>query len=171
MTENDYFADMRVWQKSMDAELRAEDGWLTLVGLHWLHIGENSVGSNPSKQVLLPEGAPDTVGTLTLLNEKDVVFETAPGVTVRIDGKEFTGKTPLQSDANRNQTIIEVGTISFYIVVRGIRTGVRVKQSDSPSRVNFSGRVWWPVDEAMRITARVNYYDPQKNREYPRCTG
>lgn len=171
MTEMDYFADMRAWQKTMDDQLRAEDGWLTLVGLHWLKMGENKVGSNPEHPVPLPPVVPDTVGTLTLVNEKDVVFETAPGVSVEINGEEISGKVELESDVNRNQTIIKLGTVSFYIIVRGARTGVRVKQTDSPTRMNFPGRAWWPVDEALRVTANIKWYEPQKIVDIPDILG
>ena len=162
MNELDYFTEMRDWQKTMDDQLRAKDGWLTLVGLHWLRMGKNEVGSNPTHPVPLPAGVPDTVGTLTLVDEKNVVFETAPGVSVVVDGEEFSGRLELESDINRNQTILSIGTVSFYIILRGIRTGVRVKQTDSPARTNFPGRTWWPVDEALRVNAKINYYEPQK---------
>ena len=34
-----YNAEIAEWQHTMDSKLRAEDGWLTLIGLHWLHEG------------------------------------------------------------------------------------------------------------------------------------
>ena len=34
------------WRKNRDTRLRSENGWLTLVGLHWLAPGENRFGSD-----------------------------------------------------------------------------------------------------------------------------
>lgn len=36
-----YWMDSVVqWRKQRDASLRVPDGWLTLVGLHWLKVGK-----------------------------------------------------------------------------------------------------------------------------------
>ena len=40
-----YEEAVRAWRAQREAELRADDGWLTLVGLHWLGQGPNTVGS------------------------------------------------------------------------------------------------------------------------------
>src|ERR1700674_5927943 len=54
------------WRAEREAKLKADDGWLTVVGLTWLKEGDNRVGSNPNFEVRLPKSAPDKVGTLTL---------------------------------------------------------------------------------------------------------
>jgi uncharacterized protein (DUF1684 family) len=171
MSETNYFSEMNTWQATMNEQLRAKDGWLTLVGLYWLQMGDNKIGSNPNHPIPLPAGTPDTVGTLTLIGEKVVILETSPNVSVMIGEKKITGKIELESDINRNPTIVHLGSVSFYIVIRGVRTGVRVKQADSPLRLNFPGRVWWPVDEEMRVTARINNYEPQKLVDIPDVLG
>lgn len=171
MNEPEYLEEVREWQISMDVQLKAEDSWLTLVGLYWLQPGDNLVGSNPNHQVPLPTGTPETVGTLNLSKTGNVLFETSPGIAVRIDGKEISGKTPLEPDTNRNQTIVGLGTVSFYIIVRGDRTGVRIKKTDSPTRVNFKKREWWPIEENYRVTAHIHYYEPQKMVDIPDVLG
>ena len=61
------------WQLEKETSLRAEDGWLTIVGLYWLHEGENTIGSAADNDVQLPPSVPahfgvidfhDNVGTL-----------------------------------------------------------------------------------------------------------
>ena len=46
MADKEYFDEIKVYQQQLDEQLRTPDGWLTLVGLHWLHEGENTVGSD-----------------------------------------------------------------------------------------------------------------------------
>jgi hypothetical protein len=43
------------WRADREASLRADDGWLTLVGLHWLRTGENRVGGLPTADI--PRGS------------------------------------------------------------------------------------------------------------------
>ena len=48
------------------ADLKAEDGWLSVTGLYWLRPGETRLGSDPSNDLLLPDRLPGFVGTLEL---------------------------------------------------------------------------------------------------------
>ncbi len=171
MVDTDYFDDIKAFQKQMDEQLRAADGWLTLVGLHWLQEGENTVGADPRCTVPLPEGtAPKLVGTIKMADKK-VTFSSAEGVNALVGEQPVVGEMELESDLNRNQTIISIGDVSFYLVIRGTRYGIRVKQENSPVRTNFDGRVWWPVDEGRRVAAEIEYYEPQKIVEVPDILG
>ncbi|MCC6539674.1 MAG: DUF1684 domain-containing protein [Bryobacterales bacterium] len=40
-------ASNETWRKERLARLQADDGWLTLVGLHWLEEGDNTLASAP----------------------------------------------------------------------------------------------------------------------------
>src|SRR5262245_23513093 len=51
-----YAQSIESWRAERDQRLRSEDGWLTLVGLHWLEPGDNPFGSAPGLPVTLPEG-------------------------------------------------------------------------------------------------------------------
>ncbi len=171
MTQPNYHEELRDWQTQMDEQLRSPDGWLTLVGLYWMNPGENLIGCDPSCQVVLPAGTtPAVVGTLSVSEDRKVVFNPDPKAGAKIAGKPAK-EQELEPDTNRNQTIVEVGEVNFHIILRGERTGVRVKQANSPNRIQFSGRVWWPVDENFRVTAEVIYYDPQKMVGIPDILG
>ena len=171
MAEKEYFEEIRNYQKQLDQQLRTPDGWLTLVGLHWLNEGENKVGADPECEVSLPEGVcPALVGKLTKTENK-VTFTPEDGVDVTTGEQPRKSEIELESDLNQNQTVISIGTVSFYLVIRGDRFGIRVKQENSPNRLNFEGRVWWPIDEARRVTAVIEYYDPQKMVDVPDILG
>src|SRR5581483_4312424 len=58
-----YEAQIKQWRAERDAELKADDGWLTLAGLFWLKEGDNRIGSDTSGDIILPEGtAPARLG-------------------------------------------------------------------------------------------------------------
>ena len=48
-TADSYNDTIRAWQKHSDDGLRAENGWLSLVGLFWLKPGDNTIGSDPKR--------------------------------------------------------------------------------------------------------------------------
>ena len=164
-------ADVRQWQQNRDTRLRREDGWLTLVGLHWLQPGPNSIGSSQSNRVVLPSKAPESVGTLTLQGET-VTFQPEPGAPVTIDGKPVAEKVELNDDASGGgPTIVHAGAVNFQIIRRGERFGVRVKDPQAPELVNFRGLEYYPVDPRWRVVARFEPYQPAREIPIDDITG
>ena len=56
--DDGYRAEIEQFRKRREAGLKAEDGWLSVVGLHWLRQGESKLGSDPASDVLLPVPSP-----------------------------------------------------------------------------------------------------------------
>src|SRR5262245_16652885 len=79
---------LATWRKQRVTELTADDGWLTLVGLHWLRDGVNRAGSAPDANLPLPSTAPASLGTFALVGGR-VTFAASTGSTVTVDGKAF----------------------------------------------------------------------------------
>jgi len=145
------------WRRQQEAILKADDGWLTVVGLHWLKEGESRVGSNASFEVPLPKSAPDRVGTLTVKAGK-VRFKPAPGVAVSLNGKPAV-EAELKSDAEPKYDVLAVGKVKFFVIKREDKFGVRVKDNDSAARKQFSGLRWYPVDPSWLIQAKFVPWD------------
>ena len=55
------------WHKRRIEKLRRPDGWLSLAGLYWLKNGENTFGTDPTNDLVFPEGkAPGSMGSFFL---------------------------------------------------------------------------------------------------------
>ncbi len=169
LDEPAYRAEMQKWQSSRLASLTKDDSWLTLVGLFWLHEGENKFGSDAKNPIVLPkEKAPAVAGSLWL--EKGRVRLTAPresGISVRTDAA--SGKTDavtsldLKDDNDdAGPTMLQLGSLLINVVKRGDRIGVRVKDRESKTRLEFKGLEYFPVDPKWRIEARFEPYQPPK---------
>ena len=138
----DYTDSIRQWQQKRDQSLRSEDSWLTLVGLFWLKPGDNSIGSAGSNDFVLPKGsAPDHLGTLHLEGDK-VTFTSPEGSPRTLTYKE------------ENPDVVHVGSISFYVIKRSDKLGVRVKDSASPVRKKFTGMKYFPINPAFHFEAK-----------------
>jgi uncharacterized protein len=140
-----YQREIAKFRAEREAKLKADDGWLTVVGLHWLHEGVNTVGSDSKSDAPLPESVPSRVGTIALAKGK-VHFKPAGGVQL----KEMDLKTDVTSEYDR----LTLGRVKFFVIEREDRFGVRVKDNDSEARKKFSGLRWYPVDPAWKIKAK-----------------
>ena len=148
-----YRAEVDAWRAERDARLRAPDGWLSVVGLTWLHPGANRLGSARDNDVILPAAAPAHAGTLTL--DGNVVRVDVPaGSPFMLDGKPATSRA-LRTDASNAPDLISVGTVSWGVISRGARFGVRTRDSANPRRTTFTGSRWFPIDPAYRVVARL----------------
>ena len=150
--------------------MTADNGWLTVVGLFWLEPGENRVGSGAVNRVLLPAGkAPHTLGKIRLSADR-VWFEARRGVEVTHDGKPVES-IDLQSDEKGDATLLKHGSLSFHLIKRGDRMGVRVRDSESDARRTFHGIPAYPVKSAWRVPARFEPYPAGKSIPVPNVLG
>jgi uncharacterized protein (DUF1684 family) len=157
-----YRKEIEDWRAKRTADLKKEDSWLSLVGLYWLKPGENRFGSDPGNPVILPEGkAPAVAGTLTLEGEK-VHLSVQPGVALTADGKPVTPGMELNADAKGKPTMLQLGPLTFYVIKRGDRVGVRIKDKTSPMMANFKGIDEFPIRPDWRVVARFEPYKGTK---------
>jgi uncharacterized protein (DUF1684 family) len=130
-------SEIAQWRHDREARLRSDGGWLTVAGLFWLHEGANRVGRDPSNDIVLPDGPPQA-GTFDLHGGK-VTMKTADAV------RELR---PDSSDAAK------VGRLSLFLIKRGEKYGIRLKDPQSEYRHSFHGIEYFPASEAYRVTAK-----------------
>jgi len=156
----DYVHEIDGWRAKREEGLRAPDGWLSVVGLHWLREGTSTIGSAEGSDIRLPLPAPPRVGTIEFSNGKALIH-VAPGVTVKSQDEPVT-ELELHSDKGGKPDVLAIGPVSMYVIERGGRHALRVKNSESAQRRSFRGLEWYPVREDLRIRARFTPYDPPK---------
>jgi len=149
------------WQTQRLTELKSENGWLTLVGLFWLKEGENKLGSDASNDIVLPATKLGAASGLFTLKNDVVQFEAPPKSGFTVDGKPAT-HLELKSDEDGSPTVLRLGSLTFQIIKRGDKLGVRVKDKANPDRVNFPGLQFYPADLKWRIDAQFVPYNPPK---------
>lgn len=156
-----YEQELEQWKAKRLANLKGEDGWLTLIGLFWLKEGENRFGSDPANEIVLPEGkAPALAGTLRLASGR-VSLEAKPDAKITSKGQPVT-TLELKSDEDGDETLLEMGSLSFHVVKRGDRLGLRVKDRENPARAAFKGTDYYPAERKWVVNARFEPYQPPK---------
>ncbi len=161
------------YQKSFD-QWKAEQvddlkkNWLVLAGLFWLKPGDNPFGSDAAGAIVFPKG-PVHAGVFTLQGE-DVMAKFAPDAHAIIDGKPATTAT-LLPDTSAKRTVVEMGSLRFYVIKRGSRLGIRLKDLDSEAARNFHDLVFFPLDLNYRVTAKWVPSDGKKTVDVPTVLG
>ena len=168
--DTSYRASIERWRAQHETELKADGGWLTVSGLFWLKEGSNRVGSNPASEIALPRG-PAELGTFELQHGK-AIFRAAPGVAVKLNGQPAGALSPLKSDADDGKPDkIQYDAFTMYVIHRGERDAIRLKDTESESRKAFTGLHWFPVKESYRVTAKFVPYQPPKMLTIPNILG
>jgi len=164
------------WHQERWNELNSESGWLTLVGLFWLKDGRNACGSEAVLDIVLPkEKVPPQFGEFTLLDGR--IFFQPLHDEIKIDGKDvqtllkekrgssimrFEPAIELKSDAEDKPTLVTFNSLTFQIIKRGDKLGLRVRDSQNPDRLNFKGTQFYPTDVKWSLTAQFEPYNPPK---------
>lgn len=128
------------WRVARQDELRRPDGWLTLVGLHWLGEGRHPVGSDPELDLCLP-GVPEHWGDLDV--EGNQAWWTVRGASAQV----------IASDATGAPSVLRHGSISMVLIERDGRLALRVRNDDADTRANFAGVDGFAFDPAWQIHA------------------
>ncbi len=154
--------DVAKWRSERVERLRKPDGWLSLVGLHWIEPGVHHLGMADANDIQLRTG-PAKLGTLTMKDGKAMLQpDAAAGVT--IDGKPVSGEIALQSDAKGDPTVVAFnnGSANFQVIERSGRFALRVKDANAPTRTGFVGIDYFDADPSWRFNARFEPHPPGK---------
>ena len=159
--QTDYEKQQLTWRRDREEKLKAADGWLTVSGLFWLREGTNEFGAAPTNDIVLPVAtAAARIGVFELQGER-VLLRVDEGVSVTIDGR-LVRETELKFQKNSSQPIVN-GDLTFIVLRRGEKFGLRLKDQNSAARRHFTGLRWYPVREEYRVTARfVPYETPRE---------
>lgn len=144
-TADDYRKTIEEWRARQEANLKSDTGWLTVVGLTWLKEGRNEL-------------------------EFPGWFERR-GVLVLYHAPEGGAPQEMKPDSEGAPTVIKRGSKSAHVIRRGERLGIRLRDTESALRRNFTGRKWYPVKPEYRIEARWIPYQPPKTLIVPNIIG
>lgn len=137
--------------------LTRADGWLTLIGLHFLDAGDNRVGTAPDNRIVLASG-PEHLGTAVLREDGRVTMTLNPAADARVGGRQVLSVS-LDEQGAYGPTVITCGSLSLFVIERGGRKALRVRDSEAPRRRQFAGIEYFPIDPSWRIEARWVPFD------------
>lgn len=144
----------QAWHAERIERLTAPDGWLSLVGFHWVEPGSHRLGADADCDIRLATG-PARLGTL-VSDDQSLRFTPAAGVEVRLNDAPVTGEIVLRTDAGgrADRLMFDDGQASFEAIVRAGRVALRVRDARAPTRTGFIGIERFAPDPSWRFQAR-----------------
>jgi uncharacterized protein (DUF1684 family) len=113
------------------------------------------VGSAADNDIVLGAG-PAHLGVVTLAHDGSMRIALGKDSGATIDGKavmEAALVDDLHAGTDAAPTKVSFGTASFYVIDRDGRKGLRVKDTEAPTRKHFVGIDAFPIDPSWRIEA------------------
>lgn len=167
--EEEYIKSVQEWQAERLEGLKSENGWLNLVGLHWLKDGQNPFGSNEANNIIFPENAPEFIGTI-------ILYKGNLSVVINDDVEVFINDSILKeseilTDADKGTTKFKMGSFRWYIIKRGERYGIRLKDLESPLIDQITEVPSFPIDSKWRLNAKFEKFDTPKEIAIPNVLG
>jgi hypothetical protein len=152
-----YVESIEEWQVQRLERLKSKNGWLSLAGLFWLEEGENSFGSDPENDIKFPQKADAFSGTL-VLDSGSVKLKVAEGVGISVKDSLIT-EMELFDDHSENTTRLQQGDLAWYIVKRGERYGIRLRDHKHPRIDELDHIPSYPIQTSYVVEATLEPFD------------
>ena len=166
----EYLQEIKDWDQHRLKRLKADDGWLNLVGRTWLKPGENKFGSAKDNDVVIEsDKVPDYMGVF-IFEDSTVTMKVNEGVEVLLDGNPVK-EMKMIGDGNKDITVFQYGSIKWNLIVRNELYGIRFRDLESEFVKSFKGIERFPINEDWKISADFEAYNPPKKISVPNVLG
>ncbi len=168
--EANWRKDLLAWRELQARGLQAPDGWLTLTGLEWLNEGDNTFGSASDNRIRIQADVAPHLGVLRLSHSAVSLAPPSGGFPRELLLDGHTPRVQVLASGDTPSTLTD-GTSSMFVIHRGDRYALRLKDSHSSARLQFHGLKWYAPNEKYRIAARWIPYAPAKIEKIPTVLG
>jgi uncharacterized protein (DUF1684 family) len=163
-----YLQELARWRAQRETDLKADNSWLTVAGLFFLHEGRNTFGSAPTNDIVLPADAPAEAGVLEFDGSKVTLRASQP---LAVNGTPATAAELRPAGDGRPADQVKMGGLTFFVHRSGDRVAIRLRDLNSDIRRNFTGLKWFPPNEAYRVVGRFEPYAQAKPMKVPNILG
>ena len=160
MVDQIYLDDLESWKSERIAYLKKPLGYMSLAGLYWLDEEENSFGSSRDADLKFPSSFPGFMGKI--VNKAGIM-----SVTITCEERvkfndEYDDQAFVLADDSGHATMMNWRSYYWYLIKRGDKLGVRLKDTLSEARQNL---VSIPSFEAQEAWVKTAKFIPSTNDE------
>ena len=147
-----YQQEIDNWHEKRIQGLRAENGWLNLVGLFWLEEGRNSFGTAATNKLVFPVGKIAAEAGYFERKGKEVRLVATGDDQILIKERPVHDVVIFHADSAR-PVVVSRGSLRWTIIKREDKYGVRLRDLQSAQLDAFTGIDRYPVDSNWRVEA------------------
>jgi len=145
-----YQKDIEDWHATRIDELKADNGWLNLVGLYWLPQGKSTFGTAATNNVVFPAGSITPVAGYFLRTGNTIKLGVETGSDIKINSAPVTGEAVIYQDDQRDLQVMTYGNLQWVIIKRDDKIGIRLRDLKSPLVNSFKGVERFAVDSTWQ---------------------
>lgn len=150
---NSYEKEMELWRRKRLTNLISETGWLNLAGLYWLKEGVNTIGGGPTNDCVFPtEHAKLYLGKVVLKGGQVYLEDVPKEVSIFSKGEKFEGG--LIYTETSNALVLSHQSLRWFIIKRGDKYAIRLRDLESEYVKNFKGIVNFPIQSKWKLNAK-----------------
>ena len=168
--ETEYIKSIKKFHNQRIERLKKPNSWLSLVGLYWLKEGKNTFGSDETCDLVFPKNLNTPNLGAFILQDSVVSVEIYNNKKVYCNDTIVTSQI-LNNDLTENTSILKYGSLSWFVVKRGDKYGIRLKDSESPLLKEFSDIEMFEIDSTWKIPAEFIEYETAKEVLTPTAIG
>ena len=147
-------AALVAFRSGREATLAADDGWLTVSGLHFLGEGRNTFGSGSENDIVLPGRTVPARGGVITLDGTTVAIQAVEGTELILNGDASPGGPLRLARDDRPADQVSYGDVSFFLHYSGPRLAIRVRDQQAVLRTDFKGLTWFAPDPDYRVVGQ-----------------
>ena len=158
-----YKKEIEQWQQKRSENLQRDNGWLTLCGLFWLNEGENKMGTDTTNEIIFPPERSSKYAGSIFLKNGELRLVSAKGTGIKVNDSLISEiKITTDENGKARPTFMDLGSLTFFVIQRGEKLGVRIRDKQNSARLNFKGLEYYPIDLKRRFEAKFEPYNPVK---------
>ena len=160
--QTNYKEEIELWHSNRIQNLKSETGWLNLAGLEWLKEGINTVGDQNNNDIHFPKGTANNQLCKLILNHEEVTLICSSKDSITSNDNLLNGSTVVFNPKENIDLQLKHKRIVFFVIKRGAKIGVRIRNLDSENIKKFAGIPRFDVDINWRIKAQVSIPETPK---------
>lgn len=140
------------WRARRLERLTEPHGWLSLTGLVMLqHDSVTTVGSDSNNDVVVSSG-PARWGSVRVGEDGEIRFDVAVPGEVLIDGEDVSS-AEIGLNRDGEPVHVEADGVRIHLVAPGGQMALRIRDVRAPTRTDFVGLDYYPLDPGWRVDA------------------
>ncbi len=150
--QENYVKEINHWHQGRVANLKSENGWLNLAGLFWLKEGENTFGADPHNDIIFPKETSELFLGKVVLQKSEIFLYPYKNSGIYLENQPIV--EPIKLYPNERNIILKHRNLRWFIIKRGERFAIRLRDLESPFLKEFHGIERFPVEEKWKVKAK-----------------